>query len=128
MTCLLDTHFVIWIATNSKRLKHYPWLNAYEPWGVSPISLLEIQLLAEVGRGRIDNPRFSNAVMEDPRFEVDEAPLTALVEKALGLAWTRDPFDRLIAAHSQVRRVPLCSVDSVMLTQQKLIVPELRHN
>jgi len=126
VTCLLDTHFVVWIATKSKRLKRYPWLDAYEPWGVSPISLLEIQLLAEVGRGRIDNPRFSNALKDDPRFEIDEPPLTALVEKAIAVSWTRDPFDRLIAAHSQVRRVALCSVDSVMLAHQKLIVPELR--
>ena len=126
MTCLLDTHFVIWIATNSRRLRQYPWLKVYEPWGVSPVSLLEIQFLAEAGRGRIDNPRFSNALADDPRFEIDEAPLTALIDKALGLAWTRDPFDRLLAAHSHVRRTPLCSVDAMMLAHHKLVLPELR--
>jgi len=126
MTCLLDTHFLVWIATNSRRLKNYPWLQEYQPWGVSPMSFLEIQLLSEIGRRRLKNPGFAQAVMTDPRFELDEVPFVALIQKALDLSWTRDPFDRLIAAHSQVRRVPLCSVDSVMLEHYKLLVPELR--
>ena len=93
---------------------------------MSPVSLLEIQLLSEVGRGRVDNPGFTRTVMKDPRFAIDEVPITTLIERALDLAWTRDPFDRLIAAHSHARRVPLCSVDAVMRRHHKLIVPELR--
>lgn len=126
MNCLLDTHFLVWIATKSKRLRDYPWLKEYEPWGVSPISLLEIQLLSEVARRRLDNPRFAQALMSDPRFEIDEVPIVALIQKALDLGWTRDPFDRLISAHSRVRRLPLCSIDSVILEHHKLLVPELR--
>ena len=126
MTCLLDTHFLIWITTASQRLSHFQWLERYEPWGVSPVSLLEIQLLSEVGRVRLDNLGFARTVMNDPRFVIDEVPITTLIERALGLTWTRDPFDRLIAAHSQARRAPLCSVDSVMLRHHKPIVPELR--
>ena len=63
--------------------------------------------------------------MTDPRFELDEVPLVALIQKSLDLGWTRDPFDRLIAAHSLARRVPLCSIDSIMLQNHKLLVPEL---
>jgi hypothetical protein len=62
----------------------------------------------------------------DARFAVDEVPLVALIQKSLQLSWSRDPFDRLIAAHSIARQVPLCSVDSVMLENHKLLVPELR--
>jgi len=126
MTCLLDTHFVIWIVSKSRRLRNYPWLTHYQPWGVSPISLLEIQLLAEVGRRQIDTPRFSRQIMSDPRFEFDDLPFVTLVQKSIELSWTRDPFDRMIAAHSLCRRVPLCSVDDRMLRQHKLILPELR--
>ena len=126
MTCLLDTHFVVWIASDSRRLKKYPWLPKYQPWGVSPVSLLEIQFLAELGRGEIDSPRFFQEITADPRFQFDDAPLTALIQKALELSWTHDPFDRLIAAQSLVRRVPLCSVDAVTLDNHKLIVHELR--
>ena len=126
MTCLLDTHFIIWITKNSKRLKSFQWLRHYEPWGVSAISFLEIQLLAESGRMDIRNPRFTDAILSDRRFIVDDAPFVTLTRKSLDLSWTRDPFDRLIAAHSLVRRVPLCSVDDLMLEHHKLIVPELR--
>lgn len=126
MTCILDTHFVIWITRKSSRLRNYPWLQLYEPWGVSAVSLLEIQLLSEAGRFPLSNPRFMDALMTDSRFEVDEVSVLALIQRALDLNWTRDPFDRLIAAHSRLRRVPLCSVDSVILANHKLLLPELR--
>lgn len=126
MTCLLDTHFLVWITRKSSRLRNYPWLRLYEPWGVSAVSLLEVQLLSESGRLPLSNPRFMDAVTTDPRFEVDEVSVVSLIQKSLDLSWTRDPFDRLIAAHSRLRRVPLCSVDTVILAHHKLVVPELR--
>jgi PIN domain nuclease of toxin-antitoxin system len=126
MTCLLDTHFVIWIVTRSRRLRNYPWLTHYQPWGVSPISLLEIQMLAEVGRLEINNPRFSREIMSDPRFEFDDVPFTTLIQRSLELSWTRDPFDRMIAAQSLCRVSPLCTVDAAMLKYHKLVIPELR--
>ena len=126
MTCLLDTHFLVWITQKSSRLRNYPWLRQYEPWGVSAVSLFEIQLLSEAGRIPLSNPRFMDALMTDPRFKVDEVSIVALIQRALDLNWTRDPFDRLIAAHSRLRRVPLCSVDSVILANHKLLLPELR--
>jgi PIN domain nuclease of toxin-antitoxin system len=126
MTCLLDTHFLVWITQKSSRLRNYPWLRQYEPWGVSAVSFLEIQLLSEAGRIPLKSPRFVDSVMVDPRFEVDEVSVLALIQRALHLSWTRDPFDRFIVAHSQLRRVPLCSVDSVILANHKLLLPELR--
>ena len=125
MKCLLDTHFVVWVVSGSGRLANYPWLDKYQPWGVSPITLLEIQLLAEVGRRHIDSPRFAKQVTSDSRFQFDDAPFTTLVQRSLELSWTRDPFDRLIAAHSLIRRIPLCSVDEVMIEHHKLLLPEL---
>jgi PIN domain nuclease of toxin-antitoxin system len=126
MTCLLDTHFLIWIVSESKRLKAYPWLKHYEPWSVSPVSFLEIQLLSEIGRGRVDQPRFTQNLMEDSRFRVDEISVVNLVRRSVELSWSRDPFDRLIAAHSLARRLPLCSIDQAMLQHHKHIVRELR--
>jgi PIN domain nuclease of toxin-antitoxin system len=123
---LLDTHFLLWTALGVDRLREFPWLDAYRPWGVSPVSLLEIQFLAEVGRLEVRQPDFSRAVASDPRFVVDEAPLMALVGKALPLSWTRDPFDRLLAAHSEARRVPLCSLDERIRAEHRFLVEELR--
>jgi len=126
MTCLLDTHFLIWVISNSPRLRKYPWVDEYRPWGISPVSLLEMQFLAELGRGRIDVSRSARTIASDPRFVLDEVPFVSVVSQALHLSWTRDPFDRMIAAHSLVRRAPLCTVDAIMLENHKLIVHELR--
>jgi PIN domain nuclease of toxin-antitoxin system len=118
---LLDTHFVLWIITGADRLRSFPWIDRYRPWGVSPVSLLEIQYLAEIGRIEIQNPRFTDALVEDPRFVIDEIPLVPLMRRAIELTWTRDPFDRLIAAHSSIRRLPLCTTDRNVRENHPLI-------
>lgn len=123
---LLDTHFLIWIVLRSRRLEQHPWLDRYRPWGVSPVSLLEIEFLAEVGRLEVRNPEFIDTVMADPQFIVDEVPLVPLVRHALALTWTRDPFDRLLAAHSLARRLPLCTLDTVLLERHALVPEELQ--
>ena len=46
MNVLLDTHFLLWTVLDSGRLEEFPWLDAYRPWGISPVSFLEIQFLA----------------------------------------------------------------------------------
>jgi PIN domain nuclease of toxin-antitoxin system len=111
MKAILDTHFVVWIVTGADRLAAFPWLERYQPWGVSPVSLLEIQYLAEVGKADLRNPEFLEALAQDPRFILDEISLVPLIRRAMELTWTRDPFDRLITAHSSVRRLPLCTTD-----------------
>jgi PIN domain nuclease of toxin-antitoxin system len=121
VTLLLDTHFLIWILLRSRRLRRYPWLDDHRPWGVSPVSLLEIQFLAEVGRLTIKAPGFFEAFHADPRFCVDDPPFAAVIRHALGLSWTRDPFDRLLAAHSAVRRVPLCTADAAFVGSHDLV-------
>lgn len=125
MKLLLDTHFLIWILLQSQRLDEFPWLDRYRPWGISPISLLEIQFLAEVGRLEVRNPELTERVSGDPRFVVDEVPTVALVRHALELGWTRDPFDRLLAAHSAARRTPLATVDRRIREHHGLLAREL---
>ncbi len=125
MNVLLDTHFLLWIVLDVPRIDEFPWLERYRPWGVSPVSLLEVQFLAEVGRLEVRQPEFAGAIARDPRFILDEVGLVSLIEKALPLAWTRDPFDRLLAAHSEARRVPICTLDRRMREAHRLIVDEL---
>jgi PIN domain nuclease of toxin-antitoxin system len=123
--CILDTHFLLWITIDAPRLSEFPWLDRYAVWGVSPVSFLEVQYLAEVGRLEVDIDAFTTAVMNDARFIVDEVPLLTLIQRALPLDWTRDPFDRLIAAHSAARRSPLCSVDRDVRLNHPFLPAEL---
>ena len=125
MNSILDTHFLLWIITGQDRLREFPWIDRYQPWGISPISLLEVQFLAEIGRIQVTNPELTNALGEDPRFLIDEVPIVPLVSKAMELTWTRDPFDRLLAAHSLVRRLPLCTTDRRLLRFHRIVPSEL---
>ena len=124
VTILLDTHFLIWLALESKRLAEFPWVERHRPWGISPVSFLEIQFLAEIGRLSVRNPEFTRTVMEDPRFTVDDIPLATVIRHALGLTWTRDPFDRMLVAHSLARRVPFCTTDREIRRHHRLIAGE----
>jgi PIN domain nuclease of toxin-antitoxin system len=113
------------LVLGSKRLADFPWLDRYRPWGVSPVALLEIQFLAEVGRLSVRNPDFTNTVMDDTRFIVDDISLATLVRHGLRLDWTRDPFDRLLTAHSSARRVPLCTTDRDIRSHHRLLPIEV---
>jgi PIN domain nuclease of toxin-antitoxin system len=126
VTVLLDTHFLIWLVLGSRRLAEFPWIDRYRPWGVSPVSFLEIQFLAEIGRLSIRNPEFMMAVMDDASFTVDDIPLVTVVRHALRVDWTRDPFDRLVVAHSSARRVALCTLDRRIRSRHPLLPAELK--
>ena len=125
VTTLLDTHFILWIALRSRRLRAYPWIDRYSPWTVSPVSLLEIVLLGEAGRLQVRHAEFLERLRDDRRFVIDDVGVTLLVTAAIGLGWTRDPFDRLLAAHSAARRLRLCTVDPVIQEHHALLVREL---
>lgn len=123
MKVLLDTHFLIWTLLGSKRLARFPWLGDLQPWGISPVSLLEIQFLAEVGRLEADTAQLLQLLNGDRRFVIDEPPLLALSQRALDLSWTRDPFDRLLVAHSSLRRAPLATLDERIRKHHRSVLP-----
>lgn len=125
MTLILDTHFLIWLLLGSERMSEFPWIGAHRPWGVSPASVLEIQFLSEAGRLRVRNPEFLDSLSKDDRFVIDDASFTSVFRNALPLEWTRDPFDRLLAAHSITRRLPLCTVDETIRKNHRLLPQEL---
>lgn len=126
MKVLLDTHFLLWVLTGARRLESYPWLDGYRPWGLSPISLLELAFLGESGRLEIHGPELFDQLTRDPRFLVDDVSSMALFKHGVGASWTRDPFDRLLSAHSHARRLPLVTVDRQLLRHHRLLPRELR--
>ena len=81
----------------------------------TPVALLEMRFLQEVGRGVFTTDRPADAVAADPRWTVDDPPVSFLIGRALDLSWTRDPFDRLITAHAIYRGWRLATSDGAML-------------
>lgn len=54
------------------------------------------------------------ALQSEIGLEVADVSLSDLVEAAVDLSWTRDPFDRLIAAHAIVANAPLVTADETI--------------
>jgi predicted nucleic acid-binding protein len=110
---LLDTNAVIFMNRRDRRARTLARYAGHLRF--SPVVLLELRLLEECGRGRYRTRTPALAAREDPRWIYDDPPLAAVVERALDLSWTRDPFDRLIAAHALLRGWRIATSDSTML-------------
>src|SRR5207253_10726583 len=106
---LPDTNAVLYLLSGHR--KGRVLLTTREGLAFSPVSLLELQLIQEIGRGAFTTRDPARAARSDPRWTVDDPPVDALVERALPLSWTRDPFDRLIAAHALYRGWRLATSD-----------------
>lgn len=90
-------------------------LLASQPVRFSPIVELELTYLFEVGRVSAAASTPLSALGQSIGLEVADVAATELMRAALSLSWTRDPFDRLIAAHAIVADVPLVTADRTIL-------------
>jgi len=89
-------------------------IEEHEP-RLSPMAALELAYLHEVGRARDPLATMLEALRRDVQLEIADAPLAEVAQAAAGLSWTRDPFDRLIAAHAIVAGSPLLTADRTIL-------------
>jgi len=106
---LLDTNALLWLEVGHRRAA--PLRRLGGRLHVSPASILEIEFLIEAGRLRLKRGASLADLARDPRWILDEPPSGAWFEAALDLSWTRDPFDRLIAAHARLRGWRLATAD-----------------
>lgn len=75
---------------------------------------LELTYLHEVGKARDPSPMMLAALRQGIGLEVEDISFADLIERAIELSWTRDPFDRLIAAHAIVADAPLVTADETI--------------
>jgi PIN domain nuclease of toxin-antitoxin system len=76
--------------------------------------------LHEIGRARDPVPMMLAALRQSIGLEVADVSLVELMRAALGLTWTRDPFDRLIAAQAIVADAQLVTADRTILANLPL--------
>jgi PIN domain nuclease of toxin-antitoxin system len=93
-----------------------------EAIGVSPIVELELTYLYEIGR--VSEPAAAplSALRRMLGLQIADTSLADLVQAAAALSWTRDPFDRLIAAHAIVANAPLVTADETIRKHLPLAV------
>ena len=114
----LDTHVVVWLYQGrtdllSKRAKKI--IEKEDDIYISPIVLLELQYLFEIGKIIKPAKVVIEALVEDIGLEIAEDSFDGVVEQSLSENWTRDPFDRIIAAQARKNTALLISKDRLIL-------------
>jgi PIN domain nuclease of toxin-antitoxin system len=112
----LDTHVAVWLyegrvdrlSSTARSL-----LEGAQPL-VSPMFRLELAFLHEIGRLTVSAPVLLDALRLDADLGVAEPSFERVAAVASTLSWTRDPFDRLIAAHALADDVWLITRDERM--------------
>lgn len=112
---LLDTSALIWLHGHDERAA--PLARGGARLYLSPASILELQFLNEAGRVRFRRHATLTQIVHDDRWVIDDPPSAAWFEEAVGVGWTRDPFDRLLVAHARIRKWPLATSDQRVIAQ-----------
>ena len=107
---LLDTHALIWLHEGHARAAGLR-RNGRSLY-ISPISVLELQVLTESGRMRLRRGTTARVLVADDRWAEDDPPSADWFDAALDISWTRDVFDRLLVAHARLRRWRLATADA----------------
>ena len=112
----LDTHVACWLyagLTDRITIAASDAIAAHELL-VSPMTLLEIQYLREIGRLRDSARRILETLKLEIGLQVCDLPFEQVADHALGVTWTRDPFDRIIVAQAEARGCPVVTKDKVI--------------
>jgi PIN domain nuclease of toxin-antitoxin system len=113
MIAYMDTHILVWLYYG-ETLKLSPAArDAVEgsDLAASPIVLLEMELLHEIGRTRHTASAILAHLESDVGLRVCGLPFRDIATQALKETWTRDPFDRLIVANAKAAGAPLVTKD-----------------
>lgn len=113
----LDTHVVVWLFLGliDKLSPTAQKLITSNDLYISPIAILEIQYLNEIGRINVSANEIIVDLQSKVGLLVDDLSFEILVRKALDITWTRDPFDRLIVATAMAHGYHLITKDENIL-------------
>lgn len=112
----LDTHVVAWLFAGRADLLSARARTSIEEDDlvISPVVVLELQYLWETKR----TTEPASVVVDDLASRIglglSQALFPAVARKAVELAWTRDPFDRLLVAQAALDGARLVTKDRVI--------------
>lgn len=114
MIVYLDTHAVIRVAQGNTRSLGRDASRLIEKAEllISPIVLLELELLFEISRIKLPSRDMQRKIEAELGVRLCSLPFAEIACAALDEKWTRDPFDRLIVANAKANGfAPLISAD-----------------
>jgi len=113
MSCFLDTHIAIWLYEKrldllSEKAKHYIEKNDLF---ISPVVKLEIEYLFEIEKIKDNSDTIYSFLERNIDLKIENSSFPEIIKISLNEKWTRDPFDRIIVAHSKLKDYTLISKD-----------------
>ena len=116
MMIYLDTHVVVWLfggLTDELSPVAVGAIEANELL-VSPIVRLELQYLFETGRILAKPDAVLSALATELGLATCALAFPAVIQNALSVNWTRDPFDRIIVAQAVTGKRALLTRDQTI--------------
>ena len=112
----LDTHVAVWLfeggdAAQRVSARGLEAIDAASSRFVSPAVLVELALLRQTGRVAKEPQDILLKLHESIGVELAREEFGEVAAEAATMAWTRDPFDRLIAAQALVAGAALVTKD-----------------
>jgi len=117
MIAYLDTNAVLRLAQGRARAMgtEASRLIRRADLAISPMVLLEMEYLFEIGRLRLPARDILLKAEHELDLRLCDLPFAEVSRVALDEKWTRDPFDRVIVAQAKVNGLaPLISADEVI--------------
>lgn len=112
----LDTHVVVWLYTGESERLSQTVVEALEGTTpvISPMVQLELTYLHEIGRLTISGADIVADLHERIGLQLSDITMTAVINAATSLTWTRDPFDRLIVGDALAANARLLTKDETI--------------
>ena len=120
----LDTHVAVFL-----------WEGRSDVWGtaakeliersvlfLSPVVRLELGFLREIGKLKVTPDEILGGLSMDCGVIQSSDRIEEVVARAMGLSWTRDPFDRLLVATALLNDAPLITRDRRILKHTPIAV------
>ncbi|MEM1101949.1 MAG: type II toxin-antitoxin system VapC family toxin [Pseudomonadota bacterium] len=115
---LLDTHVWFWVLTDSPALPRamHERIEASASRAISAASLYEVRLKHRLGKLPLPGALVDGLVPVTRSSGIEVLPMTGeIAERAAGYPWAhRDPFDRIIAATSEMHALELLTQDAAL--------------
>ncbi len=113
----LDTHVVVWLYAGDMARLIPPTrelINSHDIY-ISPVVRLELQYLYEIERITAQASEIVFDLSDRIGLKICDKSFHSIVNAAIELSWTRDPFDRIIVANAALNHNPLVTKDQNIL-------------
>lgn len=113
----LDTHVVVWLYSGLSEKLSPAAIESIEQHTLlySSFVRLELRYLYEIGKIKVLPDVILKHMEHDLALSCSDNPTHQLVNIAMELTWTRDPFDRLIVSQAELAGKQLVTKDHLIL-------------